>query len=318
MKNRYLLLGVGELLWDFLPEGPRLGGAPANFAVMSARLRNHAVILSRMGYDDLGGQAMEKLHATPADTGFLQFDRKHSTGHTSVSFSSGQPQYTIHEQAAWDYLELSDDWIRLVEQADAICFGTLAQRNAVSRQTIQTLLARTSSTCLRVLDVNLRAPFYSAGVIRESLALATVLKMSEEEVLLVLSLLGLGAKETLAQSGLQADKRRLLTAAHALLEEFSGLALVVITRGSQGSLLVAREEWNEHPGFQVTVADAVGAGDAFTAGIVHYLLGGADLATLNEAGNRWGAWMASQSGAMPELPEALLDATAAQIERKVE
>jgi fructokinase len=318
LKSRYLVLGIGELLWDFLPEGARLGGAPANFAVMSARLRDHAVILSRIGNDELGRQAVERLSATPVDAGFLELDPAHPTGRVTVSFSAGQPQYTIHEQAAWDFLELSDKWIRLAGRADAVCFGTLAQRSAASRRSIQTLIATTSSACLRVLDVNLRAPFFSAEVIQESLELATVVKMSEEEVLLVLNLLGLAPGKPALRDGSRTENQPLLAAAWALLDEFPPLALVVITRGSRGSLLVKREEWNDHPGFQVPVADTVGAGDAFTAAIVHYLLQESGLATLNEAGNRWGSWMASQSGAMPELPEALLDATAAAIGRKPE
>ncbi len=317
MKTQKLVLGVGELLWDFLPEGARLGGAPANFAVMTGRLRDRAVILSRVGNDELGRRALEKLRATPVDAGFLQIDPAHSTGRVTVSFSSGEPQYTIHEQAAWDFLELPEDWIGLAGQADAICFGTLAQRSAKSRHTIQALARATPSACLRVLDVNLRAPFYSARGIRESLELATVLKMSEAETPLVLDLLELAAgaaKRDPSHTGSQP----LRAAACALFDEFPDLALAIITRGGRGSLLVTRDAWDDHPGFPVQVADTVGAGDAFTAAIVHYLLRGADLATLNEAGNRWGAWMASQSGAMPELPEALLEATAAQIGRKSE
>ncbi len=317
MKNRYLVLGIGELLWDFLPGGARLGGAPANFAVMAGRLRDHAAILSRIGNDELGRRAVEQLNATPVDSVFLEVDPAHPTGRVTVDFSRGEPQYTIEEPAAWDSLAASDDWIRLAGRADALCFGTLAQRNAESRHTIQTLAATTSPACVRVLDVNLRAPFYSPDVLQESLELATVVKMNEDETPHVLELLELGAGAK-KRSALRTRSQLLRAAAHTLLEEFPALRLAVITRGSHGSLLVAREQWHEHPGYRGPVADTVGAGDAFTAALVHYLLRGADLATLNEAGNRWGAWMASQSGAMPELPSAVLEATAAQIERKRE
>jgi fructokinase len=186
--------------------------------------------------------------------------------------------------------------VRLAERADAVCFGSLAQRNRASRQTIQTLVAQTSSACVRVFDVNLRAPFFSGEVIQESLELATVMKMNDAEVPQALGLLGLPESEAPPQD-------RLRLGAERLLGEFPALQMVAITRGDHGSLLVKRNEWHEHPGIPVNVADTIGAGDAFTAALTHYLLRGAGLETLNEAGNRWGAWMASQQGAMPALPD---------------
>lgn len=307
MNEPPLILGIGELLWDILPDGTKLGGAPANFTVMAGRLGNHAAILSRIGRDDLGRQAVHRLGAMPVDTSCLQVDPLYETGRVTVTFVEGEPSYTIHRPSAWDFMELSDEWVSMAERADAVCFGSLAQRNVESRQTIQNLAAQTSNACIRVFDVNLRAPFYSGEVVQESLELATVLKMSGEELPQVLNLLGLPADE-------QPEKERLLLGAQRLLEEFPALQMVAVTEGGRGSLLVRREEWSEHPGFPVEVADKIGAGDAFTAAITHYLLRGADLATLNEAGNRWGAWMASQHGAMPALPEAVRSGIAAAIE----
>jgi fructokinase len=303
-----LVLGLGELLWDVLPEGPRLGGAPANFSVMAARLGNHAVLLSRIGRDDLGRMALETLQQLPVDTSFVETDPVHETGRVSVSFQADQPQYTIHHPAAWDFMELTDEWLRLAERADALCFGSLAQRSPESRQTIQTMAAQTSSKCVRVFDVNLRTPFYSSEVIQESLELATVMKMNEEEVPLVLRLLGLPEGEGLATDLLRQGAER-------MLNEFPALNLVAITCGGRGSLLVTREEWDLHRGLPVKVADTIGAGDAFTAAMTHYLLRGASLAMLNEAGNRWGSWVASQSGAMPALPEAVKAEIDSEIER---
>jgi fructokinase len=302
-----LILGLGELLWDLLPEGELLGGAPANFSVMAGRLGNHAAMLSRIGRDDLGRRAMERLDRLPADASTVQVDPVHETGRVTVTFEAGQPSYTIHQPAAWDFMELSDEWVRLAERADAICFGSLAQRSLESRQTIQTLVAQSSSACVRVFDVNLRAPFYSGEVIQESMELATVIKMNDAELPLVLGVLGLPADEARAGDWLRLGALR-------LLGEFPGLQMVVITRGEHGSLLVTREEWHEHPGIAVKVADAIGAGDAFTAALTHYLLCGADLATLNEAGNRWGAWVASQPGAMPALPDDVMARITAEIE----
>jgi fructokinase len=294
----HLILGLGELLWDLLPEGPRLGGAPANFTVIAGRLGVHSAILSRIGRDDLGRRAVESLDPLPADTEFLQVDPAHETGRVTVALKDGQPEYTIHRPAAWDFMELTDDWVRLAERADAICFGSLAQRAVESRQTIQTLAAQARAGCIRVFDVNLRAPFYSSEVIQESLELADVVKMNNAEVPVVLGLLGMPVDGS-------CDTPALLAACERLLAEFPALKLVAVTRGGLGSVLVSRKGWQEHPGYPVKVVDTIGAGDAFTAAMTHKLLAGAELdapglALLNEAGNRWGAWVASQRGAMPE------------------
>jgi fructokinase len=307
LKEQHLILGIGELLWDFMPDGTRLGGAVANFCVMAARLGNHSAILSRIGRDELGRNAVDLLDPLPVDTSVLEVDPVHETGRVTVSLASGQPSYTIHEPSAWDFMELTDEWVKLAERADAICFGSLAQRCQVSRQTIQTLVSQTSSSCIRVFDVNLRQPYFTSEVIQESLELATVMKMNDDEVPQVMGLLGLPVDDDPPQE-------RLRLASERMLEEFPTLDLVAVTRGSHGSLLVKRAEWHEHPGSPIKVADTVGAGDAFTAALTHYLLRGADLATLNEAGNRWGGWVASQSGAMPLLPDQVRAAIAAAIE----
>lgn len=298
MKESRLILGLGELLWDLLPSGPRLGGAPANFTVMAGRLGNHAVLLSRIGRDDLGRRAVEQLDPLPIDTSHLQIDPVHETGRVTVALdAAGQPSYTIHQPAAWDALELTDDWVQLAERADALCFGSLAQRAIESRQTLQTLAAQTASSCVRVFDVNLRAPFYSGEILQESLELATVAKMNDAEVPEVLSLLGLPQPE---------GPHALRIAAERFLAEFPTLSLIAVTCGAHGSLLVTRSAWHAHPGLPTQVADTIGAGDAFTAALTHYLLRGAPLPVLNEAGNRWGSYIASQQGAMPPIyPEII-------------
>jgi fructokinase len=298
LNEPHLILGIGELLWDILPKGPQLGGAPANFTVMAGRLGNHAAILSRIGRDDLGRNAIKLLDPLPVDTSHIQIDPSHETGRVTVTLNNGQPEYVIHQPAAWDSLELSDEWLQLAERANAICFGSLAQRSIESRQTIQTIAAQTSSACIRIYDVNLRPPFFSGEILQESLELATVVKMNDAEMPQVLALLGLPMDHEPASSRLRVGAERLLC-------EFPTLHMVAITCGAHGSILVTREAWHQHPGVRVKVADTVGAGDAFTAAMTHYLLRGADLATLNEAGNRWGSWVASQSGAMPMLSEAV-------------
>jgi fructokinase len=229
----------------------------------------------------------------------------------TVELDGGQPSYTIHDPVAWDFLELSDEWVQLAERADAVCFGTLAQRHERSRETIQTLVGLTREDCVRVFDVNLRAPFYSGEVIQESLELASVVKMNDAEMPLVLGLMGLDSQaDSEASSGLVP----LRAGALCLLREFPTLKMVAVTRGGEGSLLVTREAWDQHPGIATKVADTIGAGDAFTAAMTHYLLRGASLSTLNEAGNRWGSWVASQAGAMPVLLGAVQAQIAAAIE----
>jgi fructokinase len=253
------------------------------------------VLLSRVGWDDLGKRALDHLENLPVDSSLVQIDSQHETGRVKVSFDGGEPQYIIHQPAAWDALELTEEWVRIASRADAICFGSLAQRGLESRQTIQTLIAQCSPSCVRVFDVNLRKPFYTSEVIEESIQLATVIKMNEEEVPIVMDLLGIPIEEE-PQPG-----DGLLLSARRLLEEFPALELVAVTRGGHGSLLVTRKDSHAHPGISTQVIDTVGAGDAFTAALTHYLLLGSDLAILNEAGNRWGSWVASQSGSMPAL-----------------
>jgi len=306
-----VIVGLGELLWDLLPAGERLGGAPANFTVMAARLGNRGVIASRIGIDALGARARGVLDAFPAYISPLQTDTAHPTGTVGVEIRHGEPHYIIHEPAAWDFMEWTPEWRALASTADAVCFGSLAQRNAVSRTTIQAFLATTRPDCVRVFDVNLRPPFFSAKLIAESLALATIFKLNEVEMPQVSAMLGM-------TKSLPAGEAGLLEASRWLLQKYP-LRLVAITMGAEGSLLVTPDSFNRHPGAAVKVADTVGAGDAFTAALVHtYLahsyLDAAALAEMNEAGNRWGGWVASQPGAMPDLDAATLAAITQQIQ----
>ena len=291
-----VIVGLGELLWDLLPEGKQLGGAPANFSVMSARLGNRAVIASRIGDDALGREARAYLATLPADVGLIQKDPKHPTGSVSVTLQDGQAEYFIHEPVAWDFLELTAEWKELAAQADAVCFGTLAQRQAVSRRTIHAFLAATRRDCVRVFDVNLRKPFYTRVVLEDSLSRATILKLNDAEMPQVLKLLKLDESTPAA-----IDASYLRKGARLLLHEFP-VQLVCTTMGGSGSLLTTREAFDQHPGIPTEVADTIGAGDAFTAALTSYYLQGAPLPVLNEAGNRWGSWVASQAGAMPALP----------------
>jgi len=302
-----VVVGLGELLWDLLPEGARLGGAPANFAVMAGRLGDRAVVASRVGADAPGTQALDALEALPAESGFLQCDTEYATGTVTVVFRDGEPEYTIHAPAAWDRLTLTPEWRELARTADAVCFGTLAQRAEVSQGTIRAFLDETRRECVRVFDVNLRAPFWSGEVLRDSLGRATILKLNAGELRHVLMGTGADPYPTKVQ-----DDDALLSGAQRLLERYP-VEMVCITMGARGSLLVTRKGHDRHHGLAARVQDTVGAGDAFTAALTHYYLEGAPLAVLNEAGNRWGAWVASQRGGMPAMKAETLERLSGEI-----
>jgi len=281
-----IVVGLGELLWDFLPSGRQLGGAPANFAYISSVLGYESVVASRIGADDLGREASTKLSALGVSATYVQEDQLHPTGKVLVEVDQkGQPKFEIVESVAWDFLEWSESWQKLAKLTDAVCFGSLAQRSSQSRNTIRNFLRETRRESTRVFDVNLRQSFYSAEVISESLKIASIAKFNQDELPIIANLLGIGsANEELAA-------RKLLIA--------YGLELVCITRGASGSLLVNRTESHEHSGIEVQVADTVGAGDAFTAGLVHGFLQGASLEAMSDLANRMGAWVSSQPGATP-------------------
>ncbi len=282
----YNVVGLGELLWDVFPKGKELGGAPANFAYMTSLLGDHGIVASRVGSDALGRTAGRRLERIGLRSKNLQIDIQHPTGTVKVQVDpAGQPTFEIAESVAWDFFEFSPDWERLASTADAVCFGSLAQRSSQSRATIRAFLKEVRRGTTRVFDVNLRQAFYSANTLAESMKLADIVKLNQEELQTVVKLLG---------HAFQDDER----AARWLRESYS-LQLVCVTRGAKGSLLVSASEISEHPGCRVVVADTVGSGDAFTAALVYHYLRRGSLATLNEAANRMGAWVASQTGATP-------------------
>ena len=216
----------------------------------------------------------------------LQTDREHPTGTVNVQLdTNGIAQYEISHPVAWDFLDWTNDWRDLASTADAICFGSLAQRSEASRATIQKFLKAAPSGTLKVFDVNLRQSFYSAVIITESIRLADIVKLNDEELPKVMDSLGIPHQNE-------------LSSAQKLIRECD-LKLVCITRGGRGSLLVRDGESNSHPGFKVRVADTIGSGDAFTAAMVHEYLQGSKLERMNEVANRVGAWVASEPGAMP-------------------
>jgi fructokinase len=294
------IVAIGELLWDVLPAGPRLGGAIANFAVFSARLGNTAALLTSVGQDPFGDEALTLLgdqNLNPnLDLSAVQRTPSHPTGTVEVTFSAAnQPAYTISPNVAWDFIEFPPSAAALAQSAAAICFGTLAQRQPASRSAIHSFVTATRPECLRVCDVNLRMPHCTAETLRWSMAHATLIKISDEELPTVAGLLGVFPPSILP-----------LEAAYALLNLFPACNLVAFTLGAKGSLLVTREDHVLHPGFPITVVDTVGAGDAFIAGVVYAYLRRASLAAMAEIGNLCGSFTASQPAATPTLPSELL------------
>ncbi len=299
-RNRHTIVGLGELLWDLFPAGKKLGGAPANFAYIASLLGEEGIPASRLGDDDLGDEARLRLTELGLPTSYVQEDREHPTGTVNVEVDGrGQPQFEIAESVAWDFLEWTSQWKILAEQADAVCFGSLAQRSEQSRSTIGCFLRTCRKETVRVFDVNLRQTFFTAEVLSESMKMATIVKLNHEELPRIMQLSGLHERDE-------------ETAAKRLVAKF-GMKLVCVTRGNSGSLLVTPDARSTHPGFRVKVADTVGAGDAFTAALVHEYLQGAPLARMNEAANRMGAWVASEIGATPVLRPGGVEQTLAGI-----
>ncbi len=289
-------MGIGEVLWDLLPSGPRLGGAPANFAVFSARLGNHTVLVSSVGDDEYGRSARRLLKQPNLALDQLQEDSAHPTGTVEVSFSADQqPRYLIRPNVAWDFIRSTTEMIAVARAADAVCFETLPQRHEVSRLTIRNFVEATAPGCVRVCDLNLRMPDCSAEVLQWSMAHAPILKLRDEEMPQVFSMLS----EQPAPASPQ-------DAAHKLLENFPACQLVATTLGPHGCLLTTRETTFAHPGFPIEVVDTVGAGDAFTAGLLHAYLRGATLPRMAEIGNLCGSYVASQPGATPPLSQELI------------
>jgi len=298
MKKR--VVGLGEVLWDVLPERTCLGGAPANFAYITTLMGDQGIVASRVGEDSQGIEALRRMEELGLNIDHVQIDRTHRTGVVKVSVDGkGQPQFEIANPVAWDFLEWTPDWKKLAEQADAVCFGSLAQRSETSRATIQKFVKSVVPGTLKVFDVNLRQSHYSAEILAESMKLADIVKLNDEELPKIMSLSKLAHKDA-------------LSSAQRLLQEY-GLKLVCITRGEKGSLLLRDEDSSEHPGFKVRVADTVGSGDAFTAGLVHEYLHGAPLNLMNEVANLVGAWVASEVGAMPAPKRGALEHSLAEI-----
>jgi len=298
MKKK--VVGLGEVLWDHLPDKTCLGGAPANFAYITTLMGDQGIVASRVGEDSAGLEAMRRMEELGLNIDHVQTDRQHPTGIVKVEVDgNGLPRFEIAHPVAWDALEWTPDWQHLARQADAVCFGSLAQRSEKSCATIRHFLRATSPRAVKVFDVNLRQSYYSHEVLAESMALADIVKLNDEELPKIMSL----------NKAAHQDE---LSSAQWLIHTYH-LKLVCVTRGGRGSLLVRDHDSSQHSGFRVRVADTVGSGDAFTAGLVHEYLQSASLDLMNEVANLVGAWVASEVGAMPAPKRGALEHSLAEI-----
>ena len=303
MKREALIVGLGEVLWDLLPAGKVLGGAPANFAYMASLLGDRGVVASRVGVDALGQEACAVMASLGLSTQYLQQDDRHETGFAAVAIDdAGEPMFTIKESVSWDFLEWTPAWKELALKVDVVCFGSLAQRSAISAATVDRFLRASPPGALRIFDVNLRQKYYSNDILERSVQHADILKLTDHELIRLTSLLGFKA-------------RREEENARQLLEECD-LKLVCVTRGSRGSLRVSHQETVEHPGFAVKVVDAVGAGDAFTACLAHHLVREQSLEEISEFANRLASWVATQVGATPSVDRLEVQSIIAGTERE--
>ena len=289
--KRPVVIGLGEVLWDMLPDGKQFGGAPANFAYHAKALGADAHVVSCVGDDDLGREILDRLDGLQLSHDDVALTDLHPTGTVSVELDAdGKPDYVIHEPVAWDVIPWSERLTALAGQTDAVCFGSLAQRSAVSRRTIRDFLAATPAACLRIFDINLRQHYYSGEIITTSLQTANVLKLNDEELPEIARLLSIPG-----------DEEEVLK---TLRERFD-LTLIALTKGDRGSLLLTADGQSIHAGQPAEIADTVGAGDAFTAVLAMSWMQGRELDAINARANRIASFVCSKNGATPEMPVEL-------------
>jgi fructokinase len=284
-----LILGLGEVLWDLLPAGKQLGGAPFNFAFHCRQLGHPSTVVSRVGRDAPGDEIRAAVRQAGLSDAYLQTDEGHPTGTVTVALDEhGQPRYTITPDVAYDHFAWEDTLAELFGAAPAVCFGTLAQRTPASRTAIHRMVGATDpDRAVRVYDVNLRQHFYDRDTISQSLGLCNWVKLSDEELPVLRDLFGLQGN---TDAALLADLRRLFN-----------LRLAALTRGARGCLVQTNDEAVDLPGVPVEVIDTVGAGDAFTAGLVVRTLEQAPLVDAVPFANRLAARVAASAGATPRI-----------------
>lgn len=290
MKN---VVGLGEALWDMLPAGRQIGGAPANFAYHAGQFGHRAYAVSAVGRDELGQELISKFEEAKLNMVIPQVD--YPTGTVGITLNeSGIPQYEIREDVAWDNIPVSEELLALAQDTSAVCFGSLAQRNIVSRRTIQRFLEAMPDNrqTFKIFDVNLRQNYYDREVIGTSLEYCNILKLNDEELPIIVQLLGV--------EGCGDEEK-----CRCLMKKYS-LDILILTQGSRGSYIFTEDETSFIETPKVEVADTVGAGDAFTGAFVGSLLNGKSVREAHITAVRVSAYVCTQHGAMPEIPESFI------------
>ena len=284
------VIGLGEALWDMLPEGKKLGGAPANFAYHVRQFGLEGIAVSAIGHDTLGEEIVEdfEVHQLPYNLSRVDFP----TGTVQVTLDQkGVPQYEIKTGVAWDNIPFTDDLRALAKDCKAVCFGSLAQRSEVSRATIGAFLDTVPEDCLKVFDINLRQNFYNAEVLEESFRRCDILKINDEELDIVARMFD--------YAGLDLEDK-----CRTIMKDY-GLRMLILTCGTNGSSIFydGGMSFLETP--KVEVADTVGAGDSFTGAFIGSLLQGKTVPEAHRTAVKVSAFVCTQKGAMPLVPETL-------------
>ena len=289
---KQVIVGLGEALWDCLPEGKKLGGAPANFAYHAGQFGHDSLAVSAVGNDALGQETLDEFDKKGVK--YLMPEVDYQTGTVLVELDDeGVPTYNIKEDVAWDNIPFTPELEEAARNSRAVCFGSLAQRSSVSRQTIQKFLETTPKNCLKIFDINLRQNFYTKEIITNSLKHANILKINDEELVTIGRLFG--------YPGLDMENKCWL-----LLGKYN-LDMLVLTCGVNGSYVFAPnlQSFQETP--KVEVADTVGAGDSFTGAFASAILAGIPITEAHKLAVEVSAYVCTQNGAMPKLPQELLD-----------
>ena len=289
--KKFRVAGIGELLWDVLGDSEELGGAPVNFAFHANSLGARGYAVSTVGDDQRGRAALSHLVKRNMATDYITVLPGVATGYVLAEVDKdGVASYRFPDDVAWDRLTLGPAAMTLAEKIDAVCFGSLGQRSKVARRAITSFFEASQPRSLKVFDMNLRQHFYTEKILHSSLAAANVVKLNEDELAVLQKI-----------DHLKGDEVSLLQQLTTIYK----LQLVVLTRGDRGSLLVAPEEISDHPGYPADIVDTIGAGDSFTAAVTLGLLRGNGLQEINIQANRVAAYVCSQRGGMPELPDSI-------------
>ena len=289
------IVGMGEALWDCLPEGRKIGGAPANFAYHAAQFGFNSLAVSAIGNDELGDEIVETFNQNNLKYRLERVD--FPTGTVQVTLDEkGIPCYEIMENVAWDNIPYSPELEEVAKNCVAVCFGSLAQRNSVSKETINRFLDAMpeSEDVLKVFDINLRQHFYCKETIENSLNKCNILKINDEELVVVSEMFGY--EKALSQE----------EACRRILNEYN-LRMLILTCGTEGSYVLTADETSFQPTPKVEVADTVGAGDSFTGSFIASILKGKTIVEAHKRAVEVSAYVCTQNGAMPKMPADLLN-----------